>query len=221
MYPFSDLCNRYLCIYILFTKTGCRICGIILAPCLSVIYLCISKHTNTGIAPTRLTCNSFVLLAIRCLTPTCPTQRMRTSATTGRWSLASIPSSESAVSTNTPFASLHHHEILCPRFGKENGERHAPSHAVATPKYKIDAHLILLAIMESCECRPLPTNGRTWRRVSHIAHYKSFLLLFWGRTRRIGVKREAPRKLVRDRGRRQGAREDGISAAVRSPRRTK
>ena len=43
-----------------------------------------------------------------------PTQEMTTSATTRRWSLARIPSSESAVSTNTPFASLRPSTVKSP-----------------------------------------------------------------------------------------------------------
>lgn len=176
MYPFSDLCNRYLCIYILFTKTGCRICGIILAPCLSVIYLCISKHTNTGIAPTRLTCNSFVLLAIRCLTPTCPTQRMRTSATTGRWSLASIPSSESAVSTNTPFASLHHHEILVQDSEKKMGkDTHHPTPSLRpnTKSMHTSSSLRLWNPVNVAHCPPTDARGAAYR-ISRITSPFSF-----------------------------------------------
>lgn len=147
------------------------------------------------------------------------TQGMTTSAATRRWSLASMPSSESAVSTNTPFAPLPHGHINF--LPCETGNRDHVPPAVAAPKYKINARLIVLAVVESGKRRPLSANARTWRDGSQIAHHECVLSL-QGRTRRVltGRKREAPSELVRDRGRGYDACEHGIGAAVGSARRT-
>jgi hypothetical protein len=135
------------------------------------------------------------------------TQEMTISATTRRWSLASIPSSDNAVSTNTPFASLQQNQSASARafLPCRTTGRYAPP-SITAPKHKVDARLFVFAMLEARKRRPFPTNERTWRSASQIAHDEFFHPRRW-RTRRVwaGREREALGELVGDRGRGRGA----------------